>query len=140
MKFKNLETFNPSECISGKVRRLNRLTANVFRKHLSPFNITDSQLSLLFILSKKVKCNQKEISEVAKLEKSSLNRNLTRLIDKGFITKKDFPLLQLTHSGKVFVEGIIPEWNKAMIEIKELISEDGLNGINIALDNISKTD
>ncbi|MBL4670365.1 MAG: MarR family transcriptional regulator [Flavobacteriales bacterium] len=118
--------------------RLNRLTANVFRKHLSPFNITDSQLTLLFILSKKEKCNQKEISDIAKLEKSSLNRNLTRLIEKGFVTKKEFPLLQLTLSGKVFVNDIIPEWGKAMNEIKELISEEGLNGINIALDNLSK--
>ncbi len=118
--------------------RLNRLTANIFRRHLSPFNITDSQLTLLFILSKKERCNQKEISEIAKLEKSSLNRNLTRLIEKGFITKKDFPLLQLTHSGKVLVEKIIPEWQKAMTEIKELISEEGLNGINIALEKISK--
>jgi len=138
MEFKNIQKFNPRECISGKMMRLNRLTANVFRKHLSPFNITDSQLTLLFILSKKEKRNQKEISDIAKLEKSSLNRNLTRLIEKGFVTKKEFPLLQLTLSGKVFVNDIIPEWGKAMNEIKELISEEGLNGINIALDNLSK--
>ena len=139
MEFKNIAEFNPRECISGKVMRLNRLTANIFRKHLSPFNVTDSQLTLLFILSKKGKCNQKEISEIAKLEKSSLNRNLTRLVEKDFITKQDFPLLQLTASGKVFVENIIPEWQKAMTEITELISEEGVNGINTALENISKT-
>ena len=34
---------------------------------------------------------------------------------------------------------VIPEWEKAMIEIKELITEDGVTGINIALENISKT-
>lgn len=53
MEFENLKNFNPSECISGKVMRLNRITANVFRKYLMPFNITDSQLSILFVLTKK---------------------------------------------------------------------------------------
>ncbi|MDG1476476.1 MAG: MarR family transcriptional regulator [Vicingaceae bacterium] len=139
MKFKNIKEFNPQECISGRVKRLNRLTANIFRKHLSPFGITDSQLTLLFILSKKGKCNQKEITEITCLEKSSLNRNLKRLVDKKYISKQDFPLLQLSHEGKVFVENIIPEWEKAMTEIKELITEDGINGINIALKNITKT-
>tara|TARA_B100000809_G_scaffold58771_1_gene55253 strand:+ start:767 stop:1189 length:423 start_codon:yes stop_codon:yes gene_type:complete len=138
MEFKNIDEFNPRECISGRVNRLNRLTANVFRKHLSPFEITDSQLSLLFILSKKEKCNQKELTKITQLEKSTLNRNLKRLIDKDYITKQEFPLLQLTHSGKIFVENIIPEWQKAMIEIKELISEEGITGINTALENISE--
>ena len=138
MEFKNIEQFNPRECISGKVKRLNRLTANIFRKYLSPFNITDSQLTLLFILSKKGKCNQKEMTEITCLEKSSLNRNLTRLVEKNYISKQEFPLLQLTHSGKFFVESIVPEWEKAMTEIKGLISEEGLNGINTALNNITK--
>ena len=138
MEFKNIASFNPRECISGKVTRLNRMVANVFRKYLAPFNVTDSQLTLLFILSKKGKSNQKELSQIAKLEKSSLNRNLKRLVDKNYITKKEFPLLQLTHTGKIFVENIIPEWEKAMTEIKELITEEGLNGINIALENITK--
>jgi len=139
MEFNNIAQFNPRECISGKVKRLNRLTANIFRKYLSPFGITDSQLTLLFILSKKGKCNQKEMTEITCLEKSSLNRNLNRLVDKNYISKQDFPLLQLTQEGKVFVENIIPEWEKAMTEIKQLITEDGVNGINTALENISKT-
>lgn len=138
MEFKNIASFNPRECISGKIMRLNRLTANVFRKYLAPFNVTDSQLTLLFILSKKGKSNQKELSQIAKLEKSSLNRNLKRLVDKNYITRKEFPQLKLTHTGKIFVEKIIPEWEKAMTEIKELITEEGLNGINIALENITK--
>ena len=138
MEFKNIAEFNPRECVSGKVKRLNRLTANVFRKHLSPFGITDSQVSLLFILSKKGKTNQKELTEITQLEKSSLNRNLKRLVDKNYISKQEFPLLKLTHTGKVFVENIIPEWRKAMTEIKGLISVEGLNGIDTALENISK--
>ncbi len=100
-------TFNPKDCISGKMMRLNRLTANVFRKYLKPFNVTDSQLTLLFILSKKKNLSQKALSEIALLEKSSLNRNLRRLIEANLISNGNKSELNLTTKGKNLVEKII---------------------------------
>ncbi|MBL4624552.1 MAG: winged helix-turn-helix transcriptional regulator, partial [Flavobacteriales bacterium] len=122
--------FNSSECISGKVMRLNRVTANVFRKFLNPFDITDSQLSVLFVLTKTGGLIQKQLSDITQLEKSSLNRNLNRLFHKNYISKTNFPLIEITSKGKSFVNNIIPEWKKAMDEISELLGEDG----KIALD------
>ncbi len=131
MEFENLECFDPSECISGKVMRLNRITANVFRKYLIPFNITDSQLSILFVLAKKGGLTQKQLSNIVQLEKSSLNRNLKRLFDKNYLSRTDFPTIQITHVGKSFVNDIIPEWKKAMDEIGELLGEDGKTALNL---------
>lgn len=125
MKFENLINFNPSDCISGKVMRLNRVTANVFRKYLNPFNITDSQLSILFVLTKKGGLNQKQLSVITQLEKSSLHRNLKRLFQKKYLSKTKFPIIEITSKGKIFVNNIIPEWEKAMNEINELLEEDG---------------
>lgn len=131
MEFENLERLNPSECISGKVMRLNRITANVFRKYLLPFHITDSQLSILFVLTKKGGLTQKQLSNIVQLEKSSLNRNLKRLFDKSYLSRIDFPTIQITHLGKSFVNNVIPEWKKAMDEISELLGEDGKTALNL---------
>ncbi len=131
MEFENLKCFNPSECISGKVMRLNRITAKVFRKYLMPFNITDSQLSILFVLTKKGGLTQKQLSNIVQLEKSSLNRNLKRLFDKNYLSRADFPTIQITHLGKSFVNDIIPEWKKAMDEISELLGKDGKTALNL---------
>jgi DNA-binding MarR family transcriptional regulator len=134
MELENLASFNPRECISGKMMRLNRVTANIFRKYLSPFGVTDSQLTLLFILSVRNNLNQKELSEIAKLEKSSLNRILKRLIDSELISKENFPKLSITSKGLVLVNDIIPEWKKAMSEIEVLLESDG----KLALDTLAK--
>lgn len=131
MEFENLKCFNPAECISGKVMRLNRITANVFRKYLMPFDITDSQLSILFVLTKKGGLTQKQLSGIVQLEKSSLNRSLNRLFDKNYLSRTDFPTIQITHLGKSFVNNIIPEWKKAMDEISELLGEDGKTALNL---------
>ncbi len=131
MSFNNLTSFNPQTCISGKVMRLSRITANVFRKYLKPYDITDSQLSILFILSKKGGLTQKQLSDIAILEKSTLNRNLKRLFDKNYVSRADFPIIQITEEGKTFVNTIIPEWEKAMREIRTIIETDGEDALNI---------
>lgn len=138
MEFENLKYFNPSECISGKVMRLNRITANVFRKYLMPFHITDSQLNILFVLTKKGGLTQKQLSNIVQLEKSSLNRNLKRLFDKNYLSRTDFPTIQITHLGKSLVNNIIPEWQKAMVEISELLGEDGKTALNLVHNKLMK--
>lgn len=136
MKDDPLKTFNPRICISGQVMRLNRVIANIFRKYLKPFGITDSQLTILFILCKRNNLNQKGLTEITKHEKSSLNRNLNRLIDMDFVTKANFPLIQITEKGKNKVIEIIPEWEKAMKEVNELINEDGVNALNLIMNKL----
>lgn len=118
------------------MRRLERATSSIFRKHLLPFDITESQLSVLFVLSKNDGLTQKQLSEFALLEKSTISRNLARLIKKDFITRQNFPLIQLTEKGKAFVESVIPAWETAMQEIKEILSADGENALNLLLNKI----
>lgn len=124
-------SFNPKDCISGKMMRLNRVTARIFRKYLSPFGITDSQLTLLFILSKLNTLNQKKLSDITRLEKSSLNRNLKRLLDSGLVTKAAFPIIKITPKGKHLVVKILPEWEKAMAEISQLLGDDGKEALDL---------
>lgn len=125
MELKHIDEFNPRTCISGQVMRINRKIANIFRTYLKPYDITDSQLTILFVLSKHSKLNQKQLSNITVLEKSTLNRNLTRLYNKNYISRENFPLLTISQEGKVFVNNIIPEWEKAMEEVRLIIGFEG---------------
>ncbi|MDT0606867.1 MarR family winged helix-turn-helix transcriptional regulator [Croceitalea rosinachiae] len=137
MNTENFASFNPSVCISNKVRQLNRVVANIYRTYLAPFNITDSQLTILFVLSKKEQLTQTELSNMLHLEKSSINRNLKRLLERNFITKKDFRRLALTTEGYTIVHQIIPEWEKAMHETEALLNNDGVQAVNLLTKKIN---
>lgn len=138
MKFKNIENTDPQTCISGKVNQIHRQTGNIFRKYLSPFNITSSQLSVLFVLSKHEGLNQKEITTILQIEKSSLNRNLKRLFERKYLSKKEFPIIKISYKGKVVLEKLIPEWEKAMQEIKILLGTEGEQALNVVHAKIQK--
>lgn len=137
MAFKNIEKFNPKSCIFGKISRINRLSNTIIRKHLSPFNVTESQTSILFVFSKKTSLTQKQLAKFTKLEKSSVNRNIKRLIENEFLTKKEFPELKITKKGLKLVSEIIPKWEIAMEEINNLLSPGDINTINSIHDKLN---
>lgn len=117
--------------------RLNRITGNIFRKYLNPFGITDSQTSIMFVLSKHEDgLIQNQIAAIVQLEKSSLSRNLKRLIDQGYIQKNDSSKIVITLNGKKLIEQVIPEWQKAMDEIRSYIGQDGEEALSTLLNNL----
>jgi len=131
-----LQHFNPSVCISNKVQQINRVVANIYRKYLQPFNITDSQLTLLFVLTKKGQLTQTELCHMLHLEKSSLHRNLKRLLERQFINKEEDKWIGLTSKGLQLVKEIIPEWEKALQETEALLNEDGMQAVNTIIQKI----
>ena len=126
---KELQFFDPRVCLSGKISRIARVTANIFRKYMSPFGVTNSQVSLLFILVKHEGLTQKQLSDIARLEKSSLHRNLKNLVGAGYVKKTKFPVFEISMEGKNLVVDIIPEWKKAMAEIRDIIGTNGESSI-----------
>ena len=128
---KSSGTGSLSDRNSGQASGRCGLYPSVFRKYLSRFGVTDSQTSLLFILSKMEGRSQKELTHITKLEKSSLNRNLARLIKQELISKEHFPMLTITPKGKQLTNDIIPTWRLAMAEIQEKLTAEGEQALNI---------
>lgn len=86
---------------------------------------------MLFVISKINEVTQKRISEILYLEKSTVNRNLKRLKENHYITFDQKVFISITNEGKVFLEQLIPEWDLAMKEIREIIGEEGESALNL---------
>jgi len=127
------------ECISAKMMRCNRIIANIFRKHLIGSEITNSQLGILFFVAKSKDVTQKDISEFLKMEKSTVNRNIQRLLTNGYLACKNNTLLYTTTKGNETLESIIPLWNKAMSEAEKALGDAGISSLNIIHTKLNKS-
>jgi predicted transcriptional regulator len=134
--FKNVDNCDPKLCINGKVSRAKRIVNGVFRKHLKEFGITSSQLSMLFVVSKRGKISQSELGNILYLEKSSVSRNKRRLVSQGWVENEGLNLI-MAKDGLMLLDKIIPAWDKAMDEIKDKLGEDGQNGLNVMLSQLT---
>lgn len=121
------------------MNRINRLTGNIFRKHLKNFDLTSSQLTLLFVLYKRDGLTQKELTEILFMEKSSVNRTLKRLFEKDYATKNNFPIIEITEHGKLLLENVVPSWQAAMEEIREALQQDGEAAVDTILSKLKTT-
>ncbi len=135
--YPRLDNCDPRQCISSRILKCNRIISGVFRKYLLTFNITNSQMSILFILAKKGGATQQELATQLYLEKSTISRNMKRLFDGTLIVKKSSKKIEITDAGKAFLEAVIPAWDKAMEESKALLTERGDEALTILLNQIT---
>ncbi|WP_299123050.1 MarR family winged helix-turn-helix transcriptional regulator [uncultured Winogradskyella sp.] len=136
--FPLLESCNPLICYSGRIMHVERIISNIFRNHISPFGLTNSQLSILFFTSKKGIVTQNLLSEMLFLEKSSVSRNMKRLLDTQLLQKKNKRQIEITLKGKRLLEEVIPEWNKAMEKINSIIEPEGQKAFDFIYNKFTK--
>ena len=127
MKYK-IET-----CIGSRLRSLSRRVDNIYRKHLEGHNITENQMSIIMALSKTGKIEQIQIGRILNLERSSLSRNLVRLIEQNYVQKEgasNRPQISLTKKGLKKSESMMPAWEKAMDEVYAMLDNKSIAGFN----------
>jgi DNA-binding MarR family transcriptional regulator len=105
-------------CISTRVRQLSRIITRVYDDALRPMGITASQFTLLTQLAQQDGITAVEIGHSLDIEKSTLSRNLKRLLALGHLTM-DPPAgrrgrgLHLTPKGEGVIEKAYPVWKDA---------------------------
>lgn len=124
--------YNLDHCIGNKVRRLSRIVDNQFRSSLKGYNITENQMTLLFLLHSMGTVDQGVIGKKLFLERSSVSRNVNVLHRNGYVAKNSEyrPQVSLTKDGTKLVQQLIPLWENIMDRIVSEIGEDGVNMIN----------
>ncbi len=107
-----------SSCLATRVRQLSRIITRVYDDAMRPLGITASQYTLLAQLASRDGITAVEIGHELDIEKSTLSRNLKRLLALGHIVM-DPPAgrrgrgLHLTPKGQTVLKDAFPIWQGA---------------------------
>jgi DNA-binding MarR family transcriptional regulator len=123
--------YDLEHCIGNRLRCLSRIVDRDFRASLKDFDITESQLSILFALTKLGKVEQGKIGEALVLERSTVSRNVKLLEKREILTKTtDYrPEIELTQKGHKLVETLIPLWEGLMDSFMNKLGNEGMRSI-----------
>ncbi|MFZ4808683.1 MAG: MarR family winged helix-turn-helix transcriptional regulator [Hyphomicrobiaceae bacterium] len=105
-------------CLATRVRQLSRIVTRVYDDAMRPLGITASQFTLLTQLAQQDGITAVEIGFTLDIEKSTLSRNLKRLLALGLIIM-DPPAgrrgrgLHLTPKGQAVLKDAYPVWVEA---------------------------
>ncbi len=119
-----------SECLAGRARLISRAVSTIYDDALRPHGITTAQMGILVAVSALGQPRSSDVAKTLCLEKSTLSRNLDRMIDHGWleIVSGDdarSQRLRATSKGARLVEKVAPAWQTAQRRARTLLGEKG---------------
>ena len=128
--------FSPAACVGGQVRKLNRIISKKYNDAFSQFGINISQGNILFVVSSRQGILQIEIANRLVLERSTLHRDIKRLIDRKLLRIEKIlgtksPSVYLTDEGKAFVKSMVPVWKQVQKELDEILGKELIGNVSL---------
>lgn len=111
-------------CYCIVMRQATNAVTKFYDKKLEPYGLTISQFSLLEDIAYLGVCSKTELSEYAKLDKSTIARNLKILRDKGLVEDlaangQRSSEITLTDLGRERLKQCYPLWKEAQAYVNE---------------------
>lgn len=132
-----------SACLATRVRQLSRIVTRVYDDAMRPLGITASQFTLLNQLAQQDGITAVEIGFTLDIEKSTLSRNLKRLLALGMIIM-DPPAgrrgrgLHLTPKGQAVLKDAYPVWVEAQRRATTVMGPDSKATLDLLLVHAEK--
>ena len=130
-------------CLATRVRQLSRIITRVYDDAMRPLGITASQYTLLAQLAARDSITAVEIGHELDIEKSTLSRNLKRLLVLGHIIM-DPPAgrrgrgLHLTPKGQAILKDAFPIWQDAQTRAVSAMGAESRNVLDGLLSQAEK--
>ena len=133
-----------NECLAGRVRVLNRVVTGVFDDALRPHKVRVSQMNVLVAIAAGGPVRAADVCRRLRLEKSTLSRDLDRLIERGWVrtipTDGRSQLLEATTAGRELIKSLMPVWEEAQARVNELIGPELVRSIFNAIEGLRTAD
>ena len=111
-------------CLALRVRRLSRVVTRLFDAAVRPLGLTPSQLTLLVVLERRGPSAPSAVARALDLEKSTLSRNLRRVISAGWVRERPYgglKRLELTAAGRELLGKAYRSWHQAQTRARDLL-------------------
>ncbi|MEL6298396.1 MAG: MarR family winged helix-turn-helix transcriptional regulator [Pseudomonadota bacterium] len=132
-----------TSCLATRVRQLSRIVTRVYDDAMRPHGITASQFTLLTQLASRDGITAVEIGFALDIEKSTLSRNLKRLLALDLIIM-DPPAgrrgrgLHLTDRGRNVIKEAYPVWLDAQQRAVSVMGGDSRQRLDDLLQNAER--
>jgi DNA-binding MarR family transcriptional regulator len=124
---RRFEDIVAADCFAGRIRILNRLVSGIYDGKLRAHGIRSSQINILVVIAAQGPLQASEICRRLCLEKSTLSRDLERLVAHQWVTVAPAAgrvrHLQITDEGRQVIRSLRPAWEEAQAETRKLLGD-----------------
>jgi DNA-binding MarR family transcriptional regulator len=119
-----------SECVSVRLRSLNRSLTNIYDEALRPLGLRVGQLNILVAVACMGEARPADLCRLLCMDKSTLSRDAKVMQRHGWLeegTGEDGRTrpLRITRPGSRLLEKCLPAWRAAQAKAKKLFGNEG---------------
>ena len=116
------------QCIARRVRRLGRLVTRIYDDALRPHGLTTAQFGMMSAMILGSPMSPAELGRRFDLEKSTVSRNLVRMVERGWVTSTPGDArgveLKVTAAGRRLFALVHPAWQAAQAAASALLTAE----------------
>jgi DNA-binding MarR family transcriptional regulator len=124
-----------TQCLASRVRRLERTVSRIYDGALRGTGVTGPQLSMLVVVELAGPTTAAFVGARLDLEKSTVSRNLARLVAAGLIETEGG--LRITPRGAATIRACHPLWRRAQQRLRAALSARELQLVDALTPNLS---
>jgi DNA-binding MarR family transcriptional regulator len=115
-------------CLGYQTRKLARAVTRLYNDRLRPLGLNLTEMNLLAAIAAQGSVQPARLGRAMALEKSTLSRNSSRLVERGWVEVRDHPdgrgvLLAVTARGNEMLLRAVPAWEQAQQQAQSLVAE-----------------
>lgn len=130
------------ECFGMPLRMLHRAVSAVYDDALADHGVGIAQLNLLVAVERLgERATPSLISRLLMLEKSSVSREVDRLVERGWMTRSASgdgrsQRLALTVQGRRLIDAALPSWEAAQARVRALLGGAGADQLRSMVERL----
>jgi DNA-binding MarR family transcriptional regulator len=128
------------ECFAGRVQILNRVATGIYDDALRPHGVRVSQMNVLAVVAARGPVQASEICRRLRLDKSTLSRDLDRLLERGWVRSTlgagRARNLEATDGGRALIRAVLPAWEGAQERARQVLGAAVTDGILEAVNGL----
>jgi DNA-binding MarR family transcriptional regulator len=114
-------------CLGYQTRKLARAVTRLYNDRLRPLGLNLTEMNLLAAIAAQGTVQPARLGRAMALEKSTLSRNSSRLVERGWVEVRDHPdgrgvLLAVTARGNEMLLHAVPAWKQAQQQAQSLVA------------------
>jgi DNA-binding MarR family transcriptional regulator len=114
-------------CLGYRTRKLARAVTRLYNDRLRPLGLNLTEMNLLAAIAAQGSVQPARLGRAMALEKSTLSRNSSRLVERGWVEVRDHPdgrgvLLAVTARGNEMLLRAVPAWKQAQQQAQSLVA------------------
>jgi DNA-binding MarR family transcriptional regulator len=128
-------------CLGRRVRQLGRAVSGIYNEALRPVGLTISQVSILTAVACREPASPGEVAKGLRLDKSTLSRNLDRMVAAGWVTVLGGrpQTLGITRAGEQLLTQAFPLWEAAQSRVEAALGRERVFAISRKGDRLAQT-